>query len=154
MRRQMHRKFQSILIGFTILLMVLVGYFLIQSPVSNQEEYIAADAPIPLDQIEDRVVDGVHVGTGLLAGDGLRLVIAHCTACHSAQLIIQNRADRAGWEKMIRWMQQTQNLWELGSQEAVILDYLSTYYAPEEANKGVNFRRVPLKDIEWYELKD
>ncbi len=49
---------------------------------------------------------------------------------------------------MIRWMQQTQNLWDLGENEELILDYLSTYYPPEE--KG---RRENLKDIEWYEME-
>lgn len=85
----------------------------------------------------------------LVNGQGLAVVKTHCTSCHSAKLIVQNRATREGWLNMIRWMQQTQNLWDLGESEEIILNYLSTHYAPEE--KG---RRENLKDIEWYELKE
>ena len=76
------------------------------------------------------------------------LVITHCTPCHSAELVTQNRMTREGWESTIRWMQETQNLWDLGENEAAILDYLATYYAPEEQG-----RRPNLEDIEWYELE-
>ena len=94
------------------------------------------------------VKDGIHQATGFREGDGLPLVIAHCTPCHSAELVTQNRMTREGWESTIRWMQETQNLWDLGENESVILDYLATYYAPEEQG-----RRPNLEDIEWYELE-
>lgn len=87
--------------------------------------------------------------TILKEGEGVEIVRTHCTSCHSAQLIVQNRATREGWLSMIRWMQQTQNLWDLGEHEEIILNYLSTHYPPEE--KG---RRENLKDIEWYELNE
>ncbi|CAN5226879.1 hypothetical protein BH23BAC1_BH23BAC1_38390 [soil metagenome] len=88
--------------------------------------------------------------TALLAeGKGMEIVKANCTPCHSARLIVQNRATREGWLSMIRWMQQTQNLWDLGANEEIILDYLSTHYPPEEKS-----RRENLKDIEWYVLED
>ena len=45
-------------------------------------------------------------------------------------------------------MQETQELWDLGNNEAPILDYLAKHYGPE--NKG---RRENLEDIEWYELE-
>jgi hypothetical protein len=89
-----------------------------------------------------------NVDSAILAdGKGVELVRANCTPCHSARLIVQNRATREGWLSMIRWMQQTQNLWDLGPNEEIILDYLSTYYPVEE--KG---RRENLADIEWYVL--
>ncbi|EAR16680.1 monoheme cytochrome c, putative [Robiginitalea biformata HTCC2501] len=94
------------------------------------------------------VRDGIHLATGFREGDGLPLVITHCTPCHSAELVTQNRMTREGWESTIRWMQETQNLWDLGENEAAILDYLATYYAPEEQG-----RRPNLEDIEWYELE-
>lgn len=86
--------------------------------------------------------------SGLIDSEGVKLVIANCTSCHSAKLIIQNRASRAGWEATIRWMQQTQNLWPLGENEPLILDYLAKNYAPE--NIG---RRKNLENVDWYELK-
>lgn len=94
------------------------------------------------------IVDGKDVQTGLIAGEGLELVKGHCTACHSSALILQNRFSREGWLKKIVWMQETQGLWDLGEQEAPILDYLEAYYSPEPP-KG---RRIPLSDIEWYQL--
>jgi CxxC motif-containing protein (DUF1111 family) len=106
---------------------------------------VAATAPPAED---DRVVDGIHVATGLVVDSGFVQVKATCLACHSSKLITQNRADRAGWEKMIRWMQETQNLWDLGPNEGIILDYLAKHYAPQ--NTG---RRAPLTDIEWYVLE-
>ena len=95
------------------------------------------------------IADGIHVETGFKVGDGLEIVIANCTPCHSSKLVIQNRATREGWESIIRWMQETQNLWELGSNQPIILDYLVRNYAPEAAG-----RRANLKNIEWYELGD
>jgi hypothetical protein len=93
------------------------------------------------------VVNGIHVATGLLDGEGLQAVVTNCTGCHSAKLIIQNRMDAERWRHTIHWMQRTQNLWDLGAKEDLIVNYLATYYAPE--NKG---RRPALREIEWYVL--
>lgn len=92
--------------------------------------------------------DSIDQTTGLVIDDALPIVVGNCTACHSAQLIAQNRATREGWKSMIVWMQQTQNLWDLGENEDVILDYLAEHYAPEQAG-----RRKNLENIEWYELE-
>jgi hypothetical protein len=74
-------------------------------------------------------------------------VVNNCTNCHSAKLITQNRMDREGWATTIKWMQETQNLWELGENEEVIINYLVTNYPT--VSKG---RRQNLEGIEWYEL--
>ena len=55
---------------------------------------------------------------------------------------------REGWVATIRWMQETQNLWDLGENETAIVDYLATHYAPDQ--KG---RRENLATTEWYQLK-
>lgn len=101
-------------------------------------------------QVDTAVVkgDSIDQATGLVIDDALPVVVGHCTACHSAQLITQNRATREGWKGMIVWMQETQNLWDLGENEEVILDYLSEHYAPEQVG-----RRKNLENIEWYELE-
>ena len=78
--------------------------------------------------------------TGLVIAEGYEQVKAQCTACHSGRLVAQNRADRDGWEQMIRWMQDTQNLWPLGEAEDDILDYLATNYGPLPQG-----RRAPLQ---------
>ncbi|MFC4871403.1 hypothetical protein [Negadavirga shengliensis] len=141
----------GILIALVVLVLALIGFviYLQTDPdFSSFYKEEKQESPIPLDEIEDRIEDGIHVQTGLVADEGLHLVIANCTACHSAMLITQNRADRDGWKKMIRWMQETQNLWDLGANEEIILNYLSQNYAPKKRG-----RRAPLTDIEWYELK-
>ena|SRR5690554_5859507 len=99
--------------------------------------------------VPENVPDSVDMVTGLIKGDGMNLVIGHCTGCHSAELITQNRATREGWIKVIRWMQETQNLWDLGESEDAIVSYLARHYAPE--HRG---RRLPLTDIEWYDLEE
>ncbi|MBV6643769.1 MAG: cytochrome C [Cyclobacteriaceae bacterium] len=98
-----------------------------------------------VERIDEEVVDPYTI---LEADDALPIVVGNCTNCHSARLIAQNRATREGWQDLIRWMQKTQKLWDLGDNEDIILDYLAEYYAPE--NIG---RRRNLENIEWYELK-
>lgn len=96
----------------------------------------------------EKVEDGIHLRTRLVVAEGYRDVVNNCTGCHSAELVIQNRMDTQGWEATIKWMQETQNLWDLGDSEAVIIKYLVTNYPVEK--KG---RREPLKEIEWYRLE-
>lgn len=97
----------------------------------------------------NKVVNGIHVRSGLYSDPHLQTIIGACTSCHSSKLIIQNRATREGWEQMIRWMQQTQNLGDLGSKESIILDYLAQYYAPSKEGRRKN---VDIEAIEWYAL--
>lgn len=66
--------------------------------------------------------------TGLVIDQGFVIVKAYCTRCHSARLITQAGKTRAGWLDSIRWMQRTQGLWDLGSTENEILDYLAANY--------------------------
>jgi len=86
--------------------------------------------------------------TGLVIDNGLDMVRAHCTGCHSSKLVTQYGASREGWLDKIRWMQRTQNLWDLGEAEPVILDYLAKHYPTADKFD----RREPLKDVEWYRL--
>lgn len=96
----------------------------------------------------NQIVDGIHVRTGLVAAEGLQEVITNCTTCHSSKLIIQNRMDKEQWNATIRWMQETQGLWDLGENQEIIVDYLTTIYPTFK--KG---RRAALTDIEWYSLE-
>lgn len=81
-------------------------------------------------------------GALLADDDGWTLVYANCSACHSLRLVVQQRGDRATWQRLIRWMQETQNLWEFEpSVETRILDYLAKNYPPE-----ISTRRAPLAD--------
>ncbi len=97
----------------------------------------------------DKVEDGIHVRTGFKYDANVYTVIKACTSCHSAKLVTQNRATRPGWESMIRWMQATQGLPDLGKSEPIILDYLAKYYAPTETGRRAN---LDLSEVKWYIL--
>ena len=78
--------------------------------------------------------------TGLVIDDGWVLVNGHCGACHSHKLVTAQRGDADFWLGIIRWMQRTQNLWQLPpEQEKTIVDYLARHY--NETEWG---RRPPL----------
>ena len=112
---------------------------------SQETEYVAAQAEADWDLVEN----GIHVRTGLVEAQGLMETVNNCTNCHSAKLITQNRMSSERWAATIDWMQETQNLWDLGKNEEIIINYLVTNYPP--AKKG---RRQALINIEWYELED
>lgn len=78
--------------------------------------------------------------TGLIVAPGWQDVRAHCGGCHSHALVTQQRASRQTWLDMIRWMQETQNLWQFQPDvEDRILSYLAENYAPQP-----NRRRAPI----------
>lgn len=143
---------QTLFRGWQGIVIVLLGGLLLAWLFLIPENAGEASTPGPAtpgtDPGFDQVENGIHLRTGFAEGEGLMTVVANCTACHSAKLVTQNRMTREGWEQTIRWMQKTQNLWDLGANEAIILDYLAAHYAPEK--KG---RRQNLTNIEWYELK-
>lgn len=77
--------------------------------------------------------------TGLIIAPGFEEVKTTCTVCHSAKSITAQRGDRETWLSIIRWMQDTQGLWEFSPKlENTILDYLSKNYAPEEETGRAN----------------
>jgi len=114
----------------------------------NRQKRKAAAATLAADDM-DRVENGIHVQTGFVYAKGFDVVRGTCTACHSAKLVTQNRATRDGWQDMIRWMQKTQGLWQLGKNEPIILDYLAKHYAPKEI---VRRPGLDIEEIEWYIL--
>jgi len=78
--------------------------------------------------------------TGLVISSGWDLVRVHCGGCHSHKIVTSQRADRRTWLSMIRWMQETQNLWDFDSTtEDIMLDYLAREYPPD-----INRRRQPI----------
>ena len=153
--RSIIKKINGILksIVFMIILIlfmaIYIGYEIYPSwQPASQTQKIVVKAPGTTAARASGIINGIHQRTGLVEGKGLQLVIQNCTSCHSAKLIIQNRMDKERWANTIKWMQETQNLWDLGESEEAILDYLATHYAPER--KG---RRSQLANIKWYELE-
>lgn len=121
-----------------IVVAVVIGFFIFQS---------SDDEIKPLKDTSGEIVNGIHEKTGFIEANGMKTVISHCTACHSSKLVIQNRMNKERWNATIKWMQETQNLWELGENQEIIVNYLVENYPPVETG-----RRENLKDIEWYEL--
>jgi len=136
----------SLLLILSVLILALV-WFILSREVSEPSTSNVDNASLGEDR--DKIENGIHLRTGLKEDEGLMTVVTHCTACHSAQLVMQNRMSKERWNATIRWMQETQNLWPLGDSQEVIVNYLVRNYPPTE--KG---RRENLKDIEWYELKE
>ncbi|NCO63339.1 MAG: monoheme cytochrome C [Flavobacteriales bacterium] len=97
----------------------------------------------------DRIENGIHVSTGFVDAEGLMTVVRNCTNCHSSKLVLQNRMNVERWNATIKWMQETQNLPDLGKNQEIIVNYLATNYPP--IDKG---RREILSNIDWYVLKD
>ena len=142
------RALTRMLFSFFFLLLILIGglFYLLDNPKTFEPS--KKDSLQDVTAIDDKVADGVDGATGFVNDEGMEVTIQNCTGCHSAQLVTQNRMSREGWEATIKWMQETQNLWDLGANEELILTYLSKNYAP--TSKG---RRQNLENIEWYELE-
>ena len=132
------RGFKKYVFAFAITLFVLSACVNSDSDKKEAEKQLTGE----------EVVDGIDVMTGFVAEGDYRIVKANCLGCHSSKLILQNRATREGWEEMIRWMQETQKLHDLGPMEDKILDYLASYYAPKKEG-----RRKTLKVEEWYVIE-
>ena len=151
----------SLLIGsikcitFLCCCVLLYGIFgesaksMFESPKMLVDKGRASSTSSSLEDDWDKVINGIHVRTGLAFDENFQLVRGICTACHSAKLVTQNRATREGWKEMILWMQATQGLQDLGENEKPILDYLAKHYAPEELGRRAN---INVDEIEWYIL--
>jgi len=148
---RLHR--QTRLLSWSVVLLIvaavffLVGLPLMEAPVASPQ---SNPATVSMDFNEEDyvIIDGIEQESGFIVDDYWEIAAINCTSCHSGKLVTQNRASREGWESMIRWMQETQGLWDLGENEGPILDYLAKHYGV--SNNG---RRRNLEIEEWYEIK-
>lgn len=130
---------------------IILVYLIIDPSFST----FKTDAPqtelvtIPEEDDYDKIENGIHVRTGFIDAPGMMVTVQNCTNCHSAKLVMQNRMNEDRWKSTIKWMQETQNLWDLGENEAVIINYLVTNYPPKKLG-----RRAVLTDIEWYQFEE
>jgi preprotein translocase subunit YajC len=138
----MEQQKSNINIAVVLLILLLLVFFVIQISKPQKEEVSYNE------DFSNKIENGIHVRTGLKDGTGLMAVVNNCTNCHSAKLIIQNSMDAHSWNATIKWMQQTQNLWELGGDQEVIVNYLVTNYPVKKTA-----RRAGLLVSNWYEIK-
>lgn len=135
----MKKAFKFLIFSFSILTFINASFKEKEKLIGNEVPLVQADSTIKIDS-----------NTGLIIGEGLDLVTAHCTGCHSSKLITQFHTDKNGWLEKIRWMQQKQKLWDLGAAEPIILEYLAKNYPPSDKI----IRRGNLEIKNWYELKN
>lgn len=151
---EIYRKLFALLRQVTALSVVvligLVAYLIIDARKPKPEVQATEQIVEEFNEEEwDKIENGIHVRTGLIDAEGLMVVVSNCTSCHSAKLLTQNRMNAARWNETIKWMQETQGLWDLGGNQEIIVNYLVTNYPLKK--KG---RRLKLENIEWYELED
>ena len=88
--------------------------------------------------------------SGLIIDKGWEIVEGNCAVCHGMELVTIQRADRATWLELIRWMQDGQGLWEFDPDtENEMLDYLAKHYAPVYETR----KRLPLFVSEREDLR-
>lgn len=75
------------------------------------------------------VFDAEDDYSGLPRDAGYELVDAYCTACHSLQIVMQQRYAREGWDRRLDWMVETQGMAEMPTEDrAIVLDYLARHF--------------------------
>lgn len=109
---------------------LMLGMALVSAAVAAQEPAPAVDPESGL--IKD------EAGVWRAARD-------HCTECHSATLLHQNRTSRDGWIQTIRRMEKDEGLEPLGDLEKSILDYLAASYGVQVQPTELRRRREPLR---------
>jgi len=63
---------------------------------------------------------------GLPRSDGFETVAAYCSACHSLEIVMQQRQTRDGWDYLLTWMAEKQGMAPPPPEtRAEILDYLT-----------------------------
>lgn len=161
MKKQNHDKlkndfkelYKKIILASIVIVIVGIGllYFIFDFSLSifNSNEPETEIVEIPVEDDFDKIENGIHIKTGFIEAPGMMETIQNCTNCHSSKLVIQNRMNAERWKSTIKWMQETQNLWALGENEAIIINYLVANYPPKK--KG---RREVLADIKWYQLEE
>lgn len=66
---------------------------------------------------------------GLPIGAGAEETFYTCSSCHSIRLVRQQGLTRAGWDELIDWMIEEQDMAEVDAEDRkLILNYLSSYY--------------------------
>lgn len=143
----MNKRLFLVITGIGIAALLVVSYITDRRHI-KQKALEQLDKSTLSDNIS-KATKPIDTESGLVIDPGFNLVKTNCLRCHSSKLITQNKANRETWKETIRWMQKTQNLWDLGENESKILDYLAKNYAP-----GQMGRRLPLRDVQWYELQE
>lgn len=149
-KKSERKAYHFVILLFSLLLVFISGSVVYNAIKPNLFGFqLKEPSPVVEKPTKAGIKNGIHPRTGLINAKGLNTVINNCTNCHSSKLILQNRMNADQWNSTIKWMQETQNLWDLGENQEIIVNYLVTNYPVED--KG---RRENLSNIDWYELED
>lgn len=150
MKEDKHSRIFIILMGLMTLFSAVIAFTAREevpsAPVNSKKKTEKKESPL-LAEVEN----GIHLPTGLIADSNFDLVVTNCTGCHAAELVIQNRQTADGWKSIIEWMQEKQNLWDLGKDESKIIAYLAKNYAPENVGRRKN---LEIAENDWYVLEN
>lgn len=149
MRRDRHSRNFIVLMGLMTFLSVAIA-LTSKDEVDTVPKMVLVQEEETAPTYMDEVKDGIHVPTGLAADTHLELVLGNCIACHSADVIRNTRLSEEGWSAIITWMQEKQNLWDLGQNKKKIVDYLAKNYAPKDHGRRKN---LALQPNDWYVLE-
>jgi hypothetical protein len=138
-------------LGFAIILLLASAIWYISgtpglTQKQSPEPVSALQVSDDLEEFEGYEVGSIDEKSGLIVDRHWEVTRVSCTSCHSSSLIIQAGASREEWLNTIKWMQETQNLWDLGENEEKILDYLEKNYGPQKHSGG------NIEITEWYEI--
>ena len=70
---------------------------------------------------------------GLPRAEGVDEVAAYCAACHSLQIVMQQRQTEEGWNYLLLWMVEKQGMAPMPEDtRATILNYLTTNFGAQD----------------------
>lgn len=73
------------------------------------------------------------------AGEGRELTGAWCGGCHSLNLVTQQGMTRDGWDELLHWMTEKQNMPPLeGDRRDQVLDYLAANFDTGRGERRVS----------------
>ena len=80
---------------------------------------------------------------GLPDAAGREEVFAYCVACHSMKLVVQQGLTRSGWDELLTWMYDEQEMEPLDPEDKnLVLDYLAKDIGPDTHRKRLKQRGV------------
>ena len=95
-------------------------------------DFNALDPSYKVAELSNSLFDPIDDYWGLPRDDkeAYELVDAYCTACHSASIVMQQRATPERWKELLVWMEQTQGMAKIPDEdEVLILEYIGTHFS-------------------------
>jgi len=109
------------------------------SPIpSYTADFNALDPSYKVASVSDSLFDPSDDYWGLPRDDkgAFELVDAYCTACHSASIVMQQRATPERWKELLIWMEEKQGMATMPAEdEALVLEYIGTHFISKKPKK-------------------